>query len=730
MTISIWRYAHLALALIASIFILIASFTGIILATEPIVNQSKSLKVVDFDSVILSETVTALKEKYSEVLTLTVDNNDFVQVEVIDSEGDNSVFYINPKTAEKIGDTFKRSDVFTFSQTLHRSLFLGKVGRIVMAVTSFLLMLIAFTGIFLIIRKQKSWKHFFQHFVKDSFFAYYHTVLGRWLLLPILVIAFTGFYLSLDVFSLLPKSEEVQGVEKEIFEVVSENKTADFSVFNVPLSQVRKVEFPLFEDEEEYYRIGLIDKSLVVNQFTGEVVSQTDFLFSEVMLHYSLILHTGQGTLIWSLVLLCSCIGILFFVYSGFAITLKRRKSRIENRFNKDECTHIILVGSEGGTTLGFAKLVHNELIRKGVKSFLAEMNSFSRYKKMQHLVVMTSTYGDGSEPINATNFFKLWKEQQPDVPFSYSVVGFGSLAYPNFCRFAYQVNDFLGKTSVGTPFLDIYTVNNQSFESFSAWVNAWASKQNFALHLSSEMIPKKKYQQRTFKVVDKTTIECDETFLIQLQSAKRLSVESGDLLVIIPNTDKRPRMYSIGKTEQGNILLSVKRHTEGIVSNYLNSLKSGDILEAAIQKNSSFHFPKKASEVVCIATGTGIAPFLGMIECNCKQIPLTLIWGGRTSKSFSLYNDFINRKLSEKKLTNLHLALSRSEHKQYVQDIVKNQADFFVRLLKNKGVIMICGSVAMQKCVMKELDDICRQDLGEPLSYYQNRKQILMDCY
>jgi sulfite reductase (NADPH) flavoprotein alpha-component len=36
MTISIWRYSHLALAISAALFILIASITGIILAFEPI----------------------------------------------------------------------------------------------------------------------------------------------------------------------------------------------------------------------------------------------------------------------------------------------------------------------------------------------------------------------------------------------------------------------------------------------------------------------------------------------------------------------------------------------------------------------------------------------------------------------------------------------------------------------------------------------------------------------
>ncbi|GIJ94856.1 PepSY domain-containing protein [Capnocytophaga stomatis] len=730
MTLSVWRYAHLALALLGSVFILIASVTGMILAFESVVNHSKALKSVDLDDVNLKETIISLKEKYSEILTLKIDENEFVQAEVVDNEGNNSVFYINPKTAEKIGETFKRAEIFTFSQTLHRSLFMGKTGRVIMAVASFLLMMIAFSGIFLIIRKQKSWKHFFRNIVKESFFPYYHTIFGRWVLVPIFIITFTGFYLSLEGFSLLPAEESLEEVNADLLLEEPKKEISDFVTFEVPLSKVRKVEFPLFEDVEEFYRIEMIDKKLIINQFTGEVLRQSDSLLTKIISHYSLILHTGRGTLIWSFVLFLSCIGILFFIYSGFAITLKRRKSKIKNTFKKEECTHIILVGSEGGTTFVFANMLHNELIRLGKKSFLAEMNAFSFYEKMEHLIVMTSTYGQGNEPFNATKFKKLWQENEVKNPFWFSVVGFGSLAYPDFCKYAYEVDELLRKSLKGKSFVDIHTVNNQSFESFSHWANLWAEKQGIVLQLPAEMILRKKRKQFDFKVVKKTDIQCDETFLIVLKPIDRVNFESGDLLAIMPDIDGRERLYSIGKTIDNEVLLSIKRHEKGIVSNFLNNLKSGDLLKAGLEVNQEFHFPKKMNQVACIATGTGIAPFLGMVENNKKQIPITLIWGGKNRESFDIYRETILKNVSEKRISDLHLAFSRSENKCYVQDIVREKALFFAKLLENNGVVMICGSVAMQKGVIATLESICEKHLGKSLSYFQNKGQIRMDCY
>ncbi|MFK8268577.1 PepSY domain-containing protein [Capnocytophaga cynodegmi] len=730
MTLSVWRYAHLTLALLGSVFILIASVTGMILAFEPIVNYSKSLKSVDLDGITLKETIISLKEKYPEILTLKIEENDFVQAEVIDNDGNNSVFYINPKTAEKVGETFKRADIFTFSQTLHRSLFMGKAGRIIMAVASFLLILIVISGIFLIIRKQKNWKHFFHNIVKENFFPYYHTIFGRWVLVPIFIITFTGLYLSLEGFSLLPTKEFSAEVDANTLSETPKKELSDFAVFEVPLSKVRKVEFPLFEDVEEFYRVEMVGRSLIINQFTGEVLFQSDSLPTKIISHYSLILHTGRGTLVWALVLFLSCVGILFFIYSGFTITLKRRKSVIKNLFKKEECTHIILVGSEGGSTFYFASILHNELIRLGKKSFLVEMNAFSLYEKMEYLIVMTSTYGQGNEPFNATKFKKLWQENEVQKPFWYSVVGFGSLAYPDFCKYAYEVDELLRKSSKGNPLTDIHTINNQSFESFSQWANIWSEKQGIVLQLSANAIVSKKRKQYNFEIIQKTDIQYDETFLIVLKPVEKLKFESGDLLAIMSDIDGRERLYSIGKTIKNEILLSIKRHEKGIVSNLLNNLKSGDLLKAGLEINKKFHFPKNVNQVVCIATGTGIAPFLGMFENNKKQVLTTLIWGGKNRDSFAIYREIVTKNMLEGKISDLHLALSRSENKCYVQDIVQEKALFFVNLLDNDGVVMICGSVTMQRGVITILENICKEHLGKTLSYFQNKEQIRMDCY
>lgn len=729
MTISLWRYAHLALALVISTFVLIASVTGIILAVEPISNQLKPIKSPDFEETELTETLIALKEKYAEIIAIEINHHHHVLAEVIDNEGNNIKFYINPKTAERIGDTFKRPQIFHFSTTLHRSLFLGKAGRIIMSIVSFLLIFIVITGIFLIIRRQQKWKRFFCKINKDSFAAYYHTVLGRWMLFPIIIIAITGFYLSLDKLSLLPQIKVAHHVD---WDTLTENpKIAinDIEAFKVPISQVEKIEFPFSDQVDDYYTLHLIGEEKLINQFTGQVLSHFQYPLTHKILHYSFGLHTGAGSIIWSVVLFLACVSLLFFIYSGFSITLKRKKSGIKNKFHKNNCTHIILVGSEGGTTLVFANLLYNALLRKGKKTFVAEMNAFSYYPEMTHLIVMTSTYGQGDAPSNATKFVRLYEKATIEKPFSYSVVGFGSLAYPDFCKFAFDVDALLEEKHSAKRFLQIETINNQSFEAFSRWVNHWATLNDMSLILPKSFHFVKIRKQQEFRIINKELSQEDETFLITLKTLKKQRFQSGDLLGIVAD-DGRERLYSIAKMNETELLLSVKIHDKGMVSNMLLNIQQNVIIKASIKKNVGFHFPRNANKVVFIATGTGIAPFLGMMNVYENQTQKYLFWGGKTQKSFDIYRSIIARKQSERKMGELYLALSQVKEGRYVQDLIEERADFFVDVLSNKGVIMVCGSVAMQKGVVQALEVLCQEYLYKPLSYYQNKGQLLMDCY
>ena len=154
MTISIWRLSHLTLAISTSLFIVIAAVTGLILTFEPITNKLKPYSIGSYEQISIAETIEALEKKYDEIITIEIDENNFVAASIINKKGEYKSFYINPKTGEKIGNLIKKSRFYDFITNLHRSLFLKSTGRLLIGFVSFLLFIIAITGIILIVKRQ------------------------------------------------------------------------------------------------------------------------------------------------------------------------------------------------------------------------------------------------------------------------------------------------------------------------------------------------------------------------------------------------------------------------------------------------------------------------------------------------------------------------------------------------------------------------------------------------
>lgn len=731
MTISIWRYSHLALAISSALFIIIASITGIILAFEPIANKLKPFAVENIEALSLANTIAVLEKKYDEVIEIEVDENNFVSVAVITKKGNSETFYINPKTGNKIGEIIKKQPIFEFATNLHRSLFLKSTGRLLIGFVSFLLFLIASTGVVLIAKRQGGIYKFFSKIVKDNFNQYYHIVIGRYAFIPIIIITLTGVYLSLEKFSLLPKdtSSHQKTPQKEMVEKLN---FVDFKIFkSIKLNDVKKIEFPFSTDKEDYFFVKLKDTELAVQQYNGQVISQKKQNLIAAGSYYSLLLHTGEGSFIWSIILALTCFAILFFVFSGFSMTLNRKKktSLINNKFSKDNAEYIILVGSETGSTFKFATIFYNALIAANKTVFLSELNNYTTYNKAQNIIIFTATYGDGEAPVNANKFIQKIKKTPQKRVLKFSVVGFGSVEYKEFCKFAILVHANLQLHNKFVPILPVLKINNQSTSVFIDWTKEWSSYCNINLKISNQNFLEVQENEGSFKVISKTEINNDDTFLVQLKPNASAKFTSGDLLSIAPKKGQRNRLYSIAKIND-RILLSIKKHEFGVCSNYFNTLLPNNKVVAKIKRNKHFYFPKNAKEVILIANGTGIAPFLGMIQKNKKK-RVHLFWGGRTKSSLEIYKSYIDNAIKNESLTSFNVAYSQKEREKiYVQDILQNQTELITTVIKNKGVILICGSLNMQKGVEKVIDKIAKEKVNSSLEKLKEQRLIKTDCY
>ncbi|MGS0524508.1 PepSY domain-containing protein [Zobellia nedashkovskayae] len=694
MIVSVWRFSHLIFAIISSLFLLIASVTGVILAVEPISNKMESYSISGADELSLAETLENINTKYEEVLAVTRDRNGFVSATVI-IDGKNDEFYIDPFTGDKLGNLIQKKASFSICYQPPPILFLKSTGRFLIGFASFLLILISISGIVLIAKRQGGYKQFFAPVVRENFSQYNHVVYARFSLIPLLVLAITGVYLSLLRFDVIPDSQVSLQVDFDSIQEEPFKEYTEFDLFKTtPLSELRELEHPFSEFVEDYYIIRLKDKELYLNQVTGDILAEEKHPIVQVMLSWATVLHTGEGSILWSMALGLGSLAIPFLTVTGFMVYFKRPKTKVNNEYSKNESEYVILVGTEGGTTLQFAQELHKQLLLSGKKSHLALMNQYSLFKKNG---TFSGHYGHirtrRSPGIRREVHTTGQKKNQQKQAFDFSVIGFGSTAYPNFCQFAYETHEVLKASNNSTALEEVFTVNDQSFESFTNWCSIWSKQMGLPIKLKKPKLITSSKPASTFKVIHKAELPEDDTFLLSLKNLNGSKPVSGDLLSVVPAKGARERLYSIGKLNSDTLLISIRRHEKGLCSNYLYQLKQDAKLTAIVVNNRNFHFPKHSKKTVFIATGTGIGPFLGMIQENIKRNEIHLYWGAKTKDAFNLYKDYIETALQEGKLTDFKTAYSRQQsEKIYVQHLIERDKDLFLEVLKKKGCIMICG--------------------------------------
>ncbi len=486
MTLSIWRFSHLFLASIASLFLIVAAITGFVLSFSPIQNEMSKYHVDKPSEISISSIIKLVQENNIEVLEIKIDENEFIQSAVINNEGDYEKFYTDAYTGKKIGEIIPENYIYRFSRNLHRSLFLKTTGRILIGIITFILFLIAISGSILIIKKQLKLKKFFSKIIYDNFYQYWHTVITRYSLIIIIIISLSGTYLSLKRFEIIPKKETTEFIINNNETVIDDIPFYEFPVFkNNSLSELESIEFPFTREPEDYFTLKLKNKELIINQFNGEIISEHDYGIFNDLYNLSYNLHTGKGSVLWSIILCIASLSILFFIFSGFKITFKRIFSKSKNIIPIEESNILILVGSENGSTMHFAKQFYNELINYKRKVHIEILNNYKSSLKAKKIIIMTSTYGNGEAPANASKFIKRFKKRPIKGDFEYSVVGFGSTFYPNFCQYAKDVNTFLNSFPFAECSTPIHLVNNRSQTEFNEWIDQWKIDNNFKIKKS-----------------------------------------------------------------------------------------------------------------------------------------------------------------------------------------------------------------------------------------------------
>ncbi|SFO74694.1 sulfite reductase (NADPH) flavoprotein alpha-component [Cohaesibacter marisflavi] len=657
--------------------------------------------------------------------------------------GNSGADLINPTTGESLG-AYQPSQTRIWLTDLHRSLFLGDGGRMTAGLGAAVMLLICVSGLIMLKRRMGDWRQLFGP-IRGTLSQRFHLELARMAILGLSLSAVTGLYMTAATFGFAPDGSG----SDMAFPAVNGSPPAPIisleGLQNVPVIQLRELTFPYNGDASDAFTLTTANGSGYVDQATGALLAYTPNSSAKQIYEFIYMLHTGDGLAPLALLLGFASLGVPAMGATGALIWWKKRQSkpRISNNTKSQDADAVVLVGSEGNSTWGFARSLHDGLSRAGLRVHTAKMNDMAKiYPNANQIYVLTATYGDGEAPASANNFMTRLDayEGNKDVPVA--ILGFGDKQFSQFCQFAFRVGERFTRNG-WHQFMPLATINRQSVQEFNHWNDALSQNLGITLELDPVQIDVKRHKLRLVSRADygqdvqaptsvfRFEIANDtKSRISRLMGGSLPAFEPGDLLAITPEGDKVPRYYSLASgRKNGFVEICVRNVPGGLCSEQLHGLKTGDTIEASFQANPGFRLEASKAPVILIGAGAGIAPLVGFIRNNRRKRPMRLYFGARHPRSDFLYRRELGEWHKAGFLHSLKVAFSRAQQRLYVQDRLRQDAAELAALVLDGAQIMVCGGRGMAKGIEETLTDIL-QTTGIELTDLRKEGRYVEDVF
>jgi len=711
-----WKVVHRWLGLVAGCLAVVLGLTGALLAFDPVLQAWQAPVSGNAPSAAhLAERVRHAMPGVEEIRRLP---SGAIVAFGFDREQPQA-FYVNPSDGGTLA-AYQPSPLPRWVKKLHRSLLLGDSGRWGAAATALVMALISVSGLVLLLRRMGGWRQLAGP-VRGSWSQRLHVLVGR-ILLPILCLtSFTALYMSATTLELVTLDP---GPEPEVASTAVGDQP-DHPALQLPLLQntavedLLKLNFPHDTDPEDVWTVTTLKGQGWADRYSGETLAWQDTTLAQRLYDWAVVLHTGESAWPWAVVLGLAGASVLFFWFTGLLIWLQERRQAIRIDANSPlaAADTLVFVASEGGSTWGFAKTLHDALVQCGHRVHTSGLERFQTTATTQRVLVLASTHGEGQAPTHARHTLERIGREKHKVPIA--VLGFGDRQYPAFCGFARTLGQVL-RACGWQELLPLECIHQQSSQQFVLWGEALGKALGEPLVLNH--VPRVA-PTTTLTLVSRRdyTGQADRPAVIlrfgwaranwrdSLRGRGLARFAAGDLVGIVPPGTSVPRFYSLASgNADGFLEICVRRIPEGLCSTFLHSLKLGDTIQAFIRPNPGFTLHGSKRAVVLIGAGTGVAPLAGFIRRNDARIPMHLYYGGRDPALDFYFDTDIQRWLNERRLVSVQTAFSRvPDGGGYVQDALRRDALHLRELLAGGAIVRVCGSRPMGHGVAEVLDEI-----------------------
>lgn len=740
------RRLHLVPGLVAAIILIVLSVSGAILALDPLRERLRAGSLPTQETTV-AEVAARILRRNEGVDRIVRGPNGTVTVH--QWVGDQIVAqWADPRTGQLLSRV-EPSVWLDVTRRLHRSLLMGDMGRGAAGVGAAALVLLSLSGLGLLARRLGGWQALARP-IRGTSQARWHCEIARAAALGLMLSASTGCYLSLVTFEILPDSSTVAdpaappGVPSKLTRWVAIERIEGLKA--VTLGELREFALPRPGDPA-VIRLITSKARTVIDRATGAVIATEPLSGSGRLHEWIYALHTGQGLWPAAVVVGLSALALPVLVVTGVAIWWRRRREvpRIKANSGVQEADTIILVGSEGGATWRFAAGLHAALAHAGYRVHTGSMNALARrYPRAERIILMTSTYADGSAPASATQALK--RLGQLETRAAIAVLGFGDRSFRGYCKFAKELTAAVD-AKAHARLLPLTCIDRQSHQAFKVWCQSLGRSLGTPIEVDVEQtIPATVRLKLIESAVYGEAVQAPTVILRFVHeavaaprrwgalrgpvSSRRPRFEPGDLLGIMAPGLGAPRLYSIGSSSHDGIIeICVRKQPGGACSSWLHDLRAGDLIDAFIKPNPTFRPSTGKTPLVLIGAGAGIAPLVGTIRANRARRPIHLYWGGRHPSSDYLYEGDLGFLLSDRRLTRFRPIFSRLPRGGYVQDRIEQEAVVLRDLVRSGAQIMVCGSSQMAVAVAETIERII-EPMGLDLASLKTRGRYVEDVY
>ncbi|SHF43654.1 sulfite reductase (NADPH) flavoprotein alpha-component [Litoreibacter ascidiaceicola] len=626
---------------------------------------------------------------------------------------------IDPATGEGVAN-YEPSAFQRWITNLHRSLFLDDAGRLTAAAGAASLLVLSISGLMLTARRVGGWRRFFSR-LRGPLMGRLHVEVARVTVVGLLLSSATALFMTASTFELLPQGSVV-AFPSQVSGQTGATPGIMALLRDTPVDTLRELTFPYPNDPTDAFLLKTDSGEGYLDQGTGEVLIWADAGAWQRVNETIYMLHTGQGMAWLGVILGLMALGAPFMAITGVILWVhaRRARPRIKGNFAAIQADTILLVGSEGGSTWGFAATLHDALTQAGHKVHASPMSQFSphRYSLAERVIVLAATYGEGTAPASAKGFLDRLAALPKAPDMTLAVLGFGDSKFSEFCAYAGDVTR-MAEEKGWVQMLPMATIDRQSPQEFARWGRDLGRALGQPLELShSPAIPRSQaltlISRRDYGAEMQTPAAILRFAIPKVGLWARLAGRAlgrfspGDLLGIVPEGSHVPRFYSLASgREDGFVEICVSRHPGGLCSGQLLDMGIGDNVRGFIRHNPDFRPVRGHKPVILIGAGTGIGPLAGFARTNHSGRPMHLYFGTRHPDSDLFYETEIREWHEEGRLASVATAFSRTSGRAYVQDALRADADHIAKLINEGAQILVCGGRNMAVGVTDALTDI-----------------------